>query len=199
MIAAIVLAAGRSERMGRQKLLLPFGGKTVITHIIDQLRASSANEVIAVVGQDKQVTKEISPLSVSIVTNPDPQAEMLSSIRCGLRALPPSCETILVALGDQPSIRTALVDELLRAFARTPKGILLPLHDGRRGHPIMFATKYTSEIMTHYNDVGLRGLLHAHPEDICELPVSSSSVLSDMDYPEDYRRELSNLKEPSQE
>ncbi len=195
MICAIVLAAGQSRRMGIQKLLLPFGGKTVIAHIIDQLAASSVDEVYIVVGcQGKQVSEGLSGRPVSIVNNSNYKSGMLSSVRCGLNAISRQCETILVALGDQPSITTKLIDQLLQNFASNEKQILVPLYDGRRGHPIIFSAVYRDEILTHYNDIGLRGLLHAHKEDIFELPVKTSGVLSDMDYPQDYQRELTLFK-----
>ena len=194
MISAIVLAAGRSSRMGLQKLLLPFAGKTVITHIVDQLLASVIDKVYVVVGHEpERMAEQLSDRPVSIVTNPNYDSGMLSSIRCGFKALPPDCDAALIALGDQPGITSKLVDNMVRSFNKTDKGILVPLHDGTRGHPIIVAKHYQTEILTRYDDIGLRGLLHAHPDDIFELSVSTSSVLFDMDYPEDYLRELSKL------
>ena len=200
MICAMVLAAGRSRRMGVQKLLLPFGSKTVITHIVDQLTESSVDEVHVVVGcQGKRVSRELSGRPVSIVNNSNYKSGMLSSVRCGLHAMAQQCRAVLVALGDQPSVTTKLIDQMLQAFASTEKQILVPLYHGKRGHPIMFSADYREEILTHYDDVGLRGLLHAHKDDIFELPVTASGVLSDMDYPEDYQRELDLLKEKNEE
>jgi len=195
MICAIVLAAGRSRRMGVQKLLLPFGGKTVIAHIVDELLASTIDDVHVVVGhQSKRIYEELSGRPVSIVNNPDYKTGMLSSVRCGLRDLPQQCQAVLVVLGDQPSITSKLIDQMIQSFAATEKHILVPIYDGKRGHPTLFSKFYRDEILTHYDNVGLRGLLHAHPNDIFELKVSTSSVLSDMDYPEDYRRELASIQ-----
>ncbi|MHC4072019.1 MAG: nucleotidyltransferase family protein [Planctomycetota bacterium] len=195
MICAVVLAAGLSRRMGVQKLLLPFGGKTVIAHIVDQILASAVDEVYVVVGhQARRVRRELSDRYVSIVNNPDYESGMLSSVRCGLRALPRRCRTVLVALGDQPSITSKLVDEMLQSFTSAEKSILVPFHDGRRGHPVLFSESYRDQILTHYDNVGLRGLLHAHPDEVFELAVSTSAVLSDMDCPEDYRRELALIE-----
>jgi molybdenum cofactor cytidylyltransferase len=181
--------------MGVQKLLLPFGGKTVIAHIVDQILASAVDEVYVVVGhQARRVRRELSDRYVSIVNNPDYESGMLSSVRCGLRALPRRCRTVLVALGDQPSITSKLVDEMLQSFTSAEKSILVPFHDGRRGHPVLFSESYRDQILTHYDNVGLRGLLHAHPDEVFELAVSTSAVLSDMDCPEDYRRELALIE-----
>ena len=191
MICAVVLAAGLSRRMGVQKLLLPFGGKTVIVHIVDQLLASTVDQVHIVVGhQAERISAELSRRVVSIANNPNYKSGMLSSVRCGLQNLPEKCRAVMVALGDQPSITTGLIDQMLQSFATTEKSILVPLYKGKRGHPILFSTLYRDEILTQYGDVGLRGLLHSHSDDVFELDVPTSSVLYDMDYPEDYRREL---------
>jgi len=200
MICAIVLAAGLSRRMGVQKLLLPFGGKTVIAHIVDQLLASTIDEVYVVTGhQAERISGELSGLRVSIVNNPDFESGMLSSVRCGLRALPEQCKGVLVALGDQPSITSKLVDQMLQSFCAAEKRILVPCFDGKRGHPILFSEVYRQEILTRYDDVGLRGLLHAHPDEVFELTVPTSSVLSDMDVPQDYRRELAAMEDDTAE
>jgi len=199
MTCAIVLAAGLSSRMGVQKLLLPFGGKTVIAHIVDQLLASTVDEVHVVVGhQAERISAELSGRAVSIVNNPDYKSGMLSSVRCGLQSLPEKCRAVMVVLGDQPSITTGLINQMLQSFAMTEKTILVPLYKGKRGHPILFSSIYRDEIITQYGDVGLRGLLHGHSNDIFELAVSTASVLSDMDCPEDYRREL-DLNEQNME
>lgn len=196
MICAIVLAAGSSRRMGFQKLLLPFGGKTVITHIVDQLLESSIDEVHVVVGnQAERVSREISDRPISIVTNTNYPSGMLSSVRCGLRKLPLQCQTVLVALGDQPSITSKLINQMLHSFTARKKSIIVPLYQGKRGHPVLFSMVYRDNVLTHYDDVGLRGLLYSHPDDVYELTVSTSSVLMDMDYPEDYQRELISFDE----
>ena len=190
MIAAIVPAAGFSCRMGTQKLLLPFGNTTIIGHVVNELLCSRVDEVYVVVGhQAERVEAALSGRSVSIVVNPDYAQGMLSSVRCGLRALPAECEAILVALGDQPAVTAELVDTMVEAFRTGRHRIVVPVHGGRRGHPLLFSADYRPEILTQHDDQGLRGLLRAHPDDVCELPVSTAAVLSDIDYPEDYQRE----------
>ena len=195
MICAIVLAAGRSRRMGTQKLLLPFGGRTVIGHIVGEVLRSPIDETIVVVGPDSAAVAEaLAGLRVTIAANPDPGGEMLLSVRYGLRALPPDCEAVLVALGDQPTITTRLIGQMLDAYRgahtgrRAGRGIIVPVHGGKPGHPILFSTRYRDEIMAGYDDVGLCGLRRAHADDVFEFLVPDASVLSDMDCPEDYRR-----------
>jgi len=186
--------------MGVQKLLLPFGGTTVVGHIVSELNRSVVDTVIVVVGHDgDRVAEELSGRSVSIATNPNYKAGMLSSVRCGLDALPKQCDAVMVALGDQPAISAGLVDEMVQSFGSTDKGILVPLYRGKRGHPILFSVGYRDEVLERYDDVGLRGLLRTHPDDVYELDVPTSAVLSDMDYPEDYQRERAGLGKDSQE
>jgi len=194
MNCAIILAAGRSRRMGVQKLLLPFGGRTVIGRIAGEILRSPVDQVFVVVGQDAaRIADALDGQRVVLVTNPDPDGEMLSSVRCGLRVVPDDCEAVLVALGDQPTVTADLVGRMLQAFRASGRGIVVPVYGGRPGHPILFSTRYRQEVLTRYDQVGLCGLRQAHPDDVLELCVTSPSVLGDMDCPEDYRRELAKL------
>jgi len=200
MIHAIVLGAGRSRRMGDgvQKLLLPFGGDTVIGRVVGQVLRSPIDRALVVVAADADRVREaLAGLSPSFVTNPDPAGDMLSSVRCGLRVLPEPCEAVLVALGDQPSITSDLIAQMVDAFRRSERGIVVPVYEGRRGHPLLFSGRFRQEVLARYDDVGLRGLLRAHPRDVLEFEAGDSSVLTDVDYPEDYRRELGRLSGPA--
>lgn len=200
MICAIVLAAGESRRMGCQKLLLPFGRTTVIGHVVDEVLRSELDAVCVVVGHEgKRISKELSSRQVTIVTNPDYKLGMLSSVRCGLRALPQQCDKVFVALGDQPGVTSELVNQMIQSSSTTEKGILVPVYRGKHGHPILCSTRHRDEIMASFDNTGLRGLLQAHPDDIFELTVSTPAILSDIDFPDDYRRALApseNINEP---
>ncbi len=177
--------------MGTQKLLLPFAGRTVIGHIAAQVLASPVDRTIIVVGHDAAAIKSaLVGQSVDFVPTPDTEGDLLSSVRCGLRAVPVEIDAVLVVLGDQPSITSELIRQLIEAGNAAGRSIIVPMHDGKTGHPLLFSTRYREEILTGYDDVGLRGLLQAHAGDRLDVPVASSSVLSDMDYPEDYRREV---------
>lgn len=190
MIGAIVLAAGHSRRMGTQKLLLPLAGRTLIGRVIDEVRSGAVDHVVVVVSQDEAaVRQELADQPVALVINPNPEGEMLSSVRCGLRALPAGCAAAMVVLGDQPGVNAALVRDVIRKFRETG-GIVVPAHRGRRGHPTLFAARYFDEVLTRHDGVGLHGLLKAHLEDVHELEIADPAALDDIDHPDDYRREL---------
>jgi len=223
MIHAIILAAGLSRRMGQQKLLLPWAGRTLIGHVAGQVAASGVDRIVAVTrggdapaGRGAEVAEALAGLGVGrleIAANPDAEGDMLSSVRRGLRALPGDCEGFLVAIGDQPTITAALIDRMIAAFRKSnPAGvgnaaapspsaaagpgggiIVVPAHQNRRGHPILFASRRRQEILTGLDGVGLRGLLDARAEDVLELPEPCPAILTDLDWPDDYRRALLGL------
>lgn len=194
MICALVLAAGRSERMGTQKLLLPLGGKPVIARIVDELQQSPLQETVVVVGRNaEKVQQALKGRAVTFVTNPDFTGDMLSSVRCGLRAIPAGCVAVLVVLGDQPNLTSELVRKLISAFKESGRGIIVPAHHGHRGHPLLIATRFRDELLRRHEEVGLHGLLDAHYEEVFRLEFSDAAVLEDMDTPEDYQRHLSSI------
>jgi molybdenum cofactor cytidylyltransferase len=194
MVCAIVTAAGRSRRMGTQKLLLPFGGGTVIGRVVGQLSKSRVARVFVVHAEgDRSITDALAGFDVTLIPNPDPDGEMLGSIRCGLRALPPSCTGVLVALGDQPGFSPELVNQIVDAFDPADPAILVPVHGGRRGHPLLFHSSFIEAILTRFDGEGLRGLFRAHPDRVREVSVPADLLPNDIDDPEDYRRELARL------
>ncbi len=188
MICAVVLAAGESRRMGSQKLLLPWAGKTVIEQIVDQLLLSRVDRIYIVTGHDhERLIQTLREYPVELVYNQGYSAGMLSSVRCGIRALPAAYTGVLVALGDQPWLRTQTVNALIDHFLAHPK-IVLPVHQNRRGHPLLFARQYSDRILSHYDSVGLRGLLQEYAQDVQEVLIDAEGVLLDLDVPEDYRK-----------
>jgi molybdenum cofactor cytidylyltransferase len=197
MIVAVVPAAGISSRMGRCKQLLPFAGTTIIGHIVDELHRSRVDEIRVVVGhQAERLREELARRRVCIIANPDYEnTDMLGSIRCGLADLPERCRAVLIAPGDQPAIRAELINTLIDAYSAAGRGIVVPVHAGRRGHPILFSAEYRAEILTHYDQLGLRGLLTAHADDVSELQLPAGLMVSDMNYPEDYQRELARHRQ----
>jgi molybdenum cofactor cytidylyltransferase len=176
--------------MGAQKLLLPLGDRPVIAHIVDEVLRSPVDRVFVIVGLDgARVAEALAGRRVEFATNPDPEGEMLTSIRCGLRAMPEDCAAVLMVLGDQPGVTADVI--------ASGRGIVAPIYKGKRGHPLLFAMRYRDELLNQYDDVGLCGLLRAHPEDVFEVEIPAPSVIEDMDLPEDYERETKRYKNGS--
>jgi molybdenum cofactor cytidylyltransferase len=173
--------------MGVPKPLLPFAGSTVIARVVDACLGAPVDQVIVVVrSNDRQLRNALDGRPLIFVENPDASGDMLSSLRCGLRALPPFAETVVVVPADQPSLEPGLIRQMLAAFRANCRGILVPVHKGRRGHPLVLAARYRSELLTSCDGVGLRGLLRAHSADVTEWPADDAAVLEDLDTPADY-------------
>ena len=193
MIWAMILAAGESKRMGKPKLLLPFGEKTIIEAVIDNIIQSKVEKNLVVLGSGWEKIKEkIKHLPLKIIVNPYFTRGMLSSVQLGFQALPKNTQAVLVVLGDQPAVSSAIINEIVDAFKRTRKGIVLPVYKNNRGHPVLIDMKYRDEVGNLSPDIGLRALVYNHPEDILEVEVGTPIILRDIDDIEDYKRGLKN-------
>lgn len=184
---AIILAAGSSRRMGTQKLLLPFGETTMIETVVDHVLSSKIEHVMVVLGPDPETVEAVlAQKDVSFCHNPDHEEGMLSSVICGFRALPEQAETALIYLGDQPNISAEVTNAVLEAYADELYGIVIPVFNHRRGHPLLVDMKYRREIETLDLEQGLRALRHHFPEDVLEVEVDEPGILVDIDTREDY-------------
>jgi len=190
MIWAIVLAAGESRRMGAPKLLLPLDGQTVIEAVLASVKAFGPDGILVVVGAEAGAVQEkAKTYGALIVVNLNYHQGMLSSVQCGFRQLPLEAEAALVFLADQPRIKPQVAEALVKAFRSSSQGIILPVHGGRRGHPLLLSTRFRTELESLDPAVGLRQLLDRHPGEILEVPVDDPAILRDLDTPEDYRNE----------
>jgi molybdenum cofactor cytidylyltransferase len=195
MIWAIILAAGESKRMGRQKLLLPFGRNTVIETIVRTALDSSADGTLVVLGADQdEVRQALKLYPVKLTVNEDFALGMLSSIQAGFQSLTGRIRAAIIMLGDQPAIPAEVLDDLIAAYQSKGRGIVIPVHGGRRGHPVLIDMKYKAEVMGLDPEVGLRQLVLAHSQDVLEVEAQTPAVLTDMDVPADYAVELERKK-----
>jgi len=187
-VAAILLAAGRSRRMGAFKPLLPFGGSTVINCCINNLRAADIKDIIVVAGHRvDDIRGELKDPGLSIVVNSDPDSEMSVSIGCGVAQLPGDARAVLIALVDHPAVPPSVVRTLINEWKRGAK-LVQPEHEGRGGHPVLFDLRFQDELLNLDSDRGLRALFEAHRAEVRRVPVESPYVARDMDTWEDYRR-----------
>ncbi len=195
-IAAIVLAAGESRRMGQNKLLLPWQGRTVIESIIGTLRESSLIEIIVVVGYEAdRVGSVLQEQPVRLVLNRRFTEGMLSSVQHGIREASPQVDAFLICLGDQPALHVRMIEPLVQALAERKASIIFPSYRGLRGHPLLISSKYREEILTLDPSVGLRQLRQRHADEVFIVEIPDEAVLQDLDYPEDYRRALGSTPE----
>jgi len=190
-ISAILLGAGKSKRMGVDKLSLPLGRKTVLEHCFKALLQSNVEELVIVLsGRNKDVKNLFQGEEVRIVVNSHPEKGMSSSLRRGLQAIHPHCQGILIALGDQPFLKTRTINALILAFDHRKEGIIVPSFRGRWGHPVIFHRKYKKELLRLKGDVGGRSIIERHPEDVRLVPVKSIGVVKDVDTWQDYKNQV---------
>ena len=186
-IAAIVLAAGRSTRMGpRNKLLEPVDGVPMVRRTVATALGSRARPVVVVTGHMREeVRRALAGLDVQFAHNPRYAEGLGTSLAAGIAALPAGLEGALIALGDMPSVAPAHLDRLIAAFApQEGRAICIAMHQGKRGNPVLFAVEFFAELMDIGGDTGARYLIGRHQEQIAEVEMDSPAVLLDVDTPE---------------
>jgi len=189
MISALLLAAGESKRMGMEKLSLLWGRRTVLEVCLRALVQSKTDEVIVVLNDRiKGLVSHVKGQKVKAVMNPFYKRGMSSSIQRGLQALHPCTEGILIALGDQPLLKTRTINALIHAFRKGGKGIIVPSFQGKRGNPVIFHRKYREDLQRLKGDVGGRSIIDRHLEDTKMVRTKSEGVVRDIDTWEDYRK-----------
>ncbi|WP_448952815.1 NTP transferase domain-containing protein [Labrys neptuniae] len=183
-VSAIVLAAGRSTRMeGANKLLEDYAGKPLVRHAVEAALASKANSVTVVTGhQEREIRAALAGLAVSFVHNPDFAEGISTSVRAGIAALPADCDAALVALGDMPLVDGTLLDRLIAGF-EPDKGalIVLPVTEGQRGNPVVWARRFFDDLKAIEGDAGGRQILKANRDAVVEIAVSSAATSFDVD------------------
>jgi len=193
MISAIVLAAGRSERMGTPKMSLPWGKTTVIGKVVSTLLGSQVDQVVVVTGGGRAEVEaalgRLPPgLPVRSVHNPHYAAgEMLSSLQVGIAALGESVVATLIALGDQPQMEEQVVTAIISAYRQNGAGLVVPSYQMRRGHPMLVARPLWIELLSLRPPQTLRELLLAHRDQIQYVNVDTPTILQDLDTPGDYQ------------
>ena len=186
-IAAIVLGAGRSSRMGGpNKLLAEINGKPLIRMVVEQALASRARPVLVVTGhQRERVEAALSGLPVQLVHNPHFADGLGTSLKAGIAALQPNIDGTIVCLGDMPQVDAALIDRLIGAID-PDKGALIavPVNEGKRGNPVVWSRRFFPDLMTVEGDIGARYLIGRYAEAVAEVPVDDTAALTDVDTPE---------------
>lgn len=185
-VSAIVLAAGKSQRMGNCKPLLPLGDVTVIECCLGTLVAAGIDEIVVVVSFDGDLVAEsVQRYPVNVVINRNPGGDMASSIRTGRDAISKYSSGILIALCDYPLVLSETVARLAAEHEKYPGNVVIPCFREQRGHPVLVPSDVLNELSGQQT---LRDLLRCRPDRVCFVNVDDPGVLMDMDTPGDYRR-----------
>lgn len=187
-IAAVLLAAGRSRRMGAFKPLLPFGGVTVVEACVAALRAGGAGEVVVVLGHCGAEVRAALAHSeeLGFAVNEAEGSEMGVSVARGVEALSEGAGAVLVALVDQPAVPPSEIAKLIEARRRTGARLVVPEWEGRGGHPLLVDLSLREELLSVVPEKGLRALFEAHRAEALRIPAASPYVARDMDTWEEY-------------
>jgi len=193
-ISAILLAAGESRRMGRPKLVLPWGGTTVLGQVVATFAAAGIEDILVVTGgARREVEQLVAQLSnqypVRTVYNPEhARGEMLSSIQTGLANLSASADAALIGLGDQPQVRAITIKSICAAYIQTEAPLVFPSFENRRGHPWLASRTFWAEILGLPQTTNPRQFINGYTGRI-EYVQADATILQDLDTPEDYNRQ----------
>jgi CTP:molybdopterin cytidylyltransferase MocA len=192
---AIVLAAGMSTRMGTQKLLLPFGGKTIVEKVVENILNSGISNVMVVLGANHaEIAEVVKSYPVGTVRNENFQEGMHSSVIAGVSALPEEAKAVLIFLGDQPFIPSVAIETVIEVWCDSGKSIVIPLYAGKRGHPPLYDLKLRKELQNLDSSVGLRSVALRFPDEIFEIETFCPEIVRDIDTKNDYLNELNKTK-----
>lgn len=188
--AGILVAAGRSSRMGRLKQLVPVGGKPMVLRVLEQALVAPLAKVVLVLGHEAQRVQEalgdiIGHPRLEVLVNRGYAEGMASSIRSGLERIQGEFPSFMLLFADQPLLDASTMELLLRAFWSSGKQICVPLARGNRSHPVIFGSPFYPSLMALRGDVGAREILDAHPEEVLGVKVPCPDLLMDVDSPED--------------
>ena len=194
-VAGIVLAAGKGSRLDATKQLLPLQGRPLLVHVVRAAEASSLAEVVVVLGHDAgRVAAALPPGRACVIHNPRYDEGQSTSLQAGLRALGKDIEAALVLLGDQPGVRTEVIDAVAAAYgAAHPAGatgshplVVIPTYGGQDGHPVLLDRALWPEVMAVQGDQGARAVIRAHAEAVLRVPVDDGPPPPDVDTADDY-------------
>ena len=189
MLAAVILSGGASSRMGTPKALLPYHDGTFLEHLLTVTDHPRIGWRRVVLGADAQAIAEGVELAVDeVVINKNWEAGQLSSVQVGLRSLPAGTDGMLLCLIDHPLISLKLVGDLLERFSESGKAIVLPVYKGRRGHPVIFASRLYEELLSAPLETGARAVVWAHGEEVCEMETKEEGCVLNLNDPDELAR-----------
>src|SRR5215475_610991 len=193
MLAAVILSGGASRRMGSPKALLPYQGRPFLEHLLDVARHPSIAVRRVVLGPDAEtISAQVALAPEEIVINKEWERGQLSSIQAAICSLPEGTSGILLCPVDHPLISDSLVHQLIDAFEKTDAPVVVPLFEGRRGHPVIFASRLYGELLNAPEDKGARAVVWAHANEICEVATTEEGCVLNLNDPEAFQKYSGN-------
>ena len=187
--ASIILAAGDSTRMGRPKALLPYQGKTFLNKLVDDFEQIGCQPIVIILGKAApQIQPQLKGYDVSIEINHHPEKGPLSSLQIGLQCLPPNCPGFFFCPVDHPAVKIKTLKNMLLAWKGSPKNVIRPSFQGRRGHPVLLGRDWIEIVRVLPLSSNMRELLCQRIENVIDLPVSDPGILTNVDTPSDYQQ-----------
>jgi molybdenum cofactor cytidylyltransferase len=195
-IGGVVLAAGLSRRMGRNKLIVEVSGKSLVRHAVEAALEGGLDPVLVVTGhQPQEVEQALAGLSVRFVHNPAYADGLSTSLKRGIESLPGDRAGVMILLGDMPGVTPELVTRVKAAFDPTKgRSICIATAEGEHGHPVLWGLEFFPELMRLSGDHGARGLMAAHPNNIVEVVAGDAGPLTDIDTPEALEKYLAEIR-----
>jgi len=189
MLAAVILSGGASRRMGSPKALLPYQGRPFLEHLLDIAKHPSIGVRRVVLGPDAEaISAQVSLAPEEIVINNEWERGQLSSVQAAIRSLPAGTDGLLLCPVDHPLISESLVSELIETFEKTQAAVVVPLFEGRRGHPVVFAASLYNELLNAPEDKGARAVVWAHANEICEVATEEEGCVLNLNDPEAFSK-----------
>ena len=194
MLAAVILSGGASRRMGSPKALLAYQGRPFLEHLLDVTALPQIGVRRVVLGADAEpIAKAVRLNPDEIVINANWKQGQLSSIQAGLRSLPPGTDGMLLCLIDHPLISKELVQELIEQFYNTKRLVVLPVYEGRRGHPVIFSAALYDELLRAPLETGARSVVWAHAANVEEVRTNEEGCVLNLNDPETLRKGIGGL------
>jgi molybdenum cofactor cytidylyltransferase len=189
LIAAVLLAAGVSSRMGKPKQTLPVNGVPMLERVLEILRRSCVGRVVVVLGANAaEVRERVKFVDELVVVNPRFAEGMSTSLRLGLKHVGREADAVVIALGDQPFLHPTTIDKMVAAYEESRARIVIPKYRGARGNPVLFDKSVFPQIEKIRGDIGAKSVIQKNPADVLEVEVPDRGVLIDIDTPSDLNR-----------
>jgi len=195
LIVAVVLAAGRSTRMGRPKQLLPVRGRPMLGEVLEILRKTKVDEIVVVLGaSEEEVRRKVRFRKERVVSNPAYADGMSGSLKIGLAAaVKAGAEAVMVVLADQPRLRPQTVNQLVDAYIGSKAPVVAPAYHGVRGNPVLFGAALFPQIMKLDGDVGAKAVVEGNRRSMLLVETEDDGVIVDVDTPADYEESRSGI------